>query len=139
MKISDIKRCFYEPGKPGIIDAVHPNTGRGVYSGETLEQIQEANPGAVEGDFAAVCDCQADYWRRPPVAITAERFEEMLCVLPPEDWEQGSDWEVFKLTERTSGTVTAIFCRLGEQFFELADCFLTPSDEIVSKCRAVAA
>lgn len=139
MKISDIKRCFYVPGKPGIIDAVHPTTGLGLYSGETLKQIRERNPGAEEGDFSEVCSCQADYWRRPPVAITAERFEEMLCVLPPEDWEQGSGWEVFKLTERTSGTVTAIFCRLGEQFFELADCIYTPSDEIVSKCRAVAA
>jgi hypothetical protein len=41
INLDDIRECYYQPGKPGIIDAIHPNTGVGLYSKETLEQIRE--------------------------------------------------------------------------------------------------
>jgi len=131
----EFRDCFYTPGKPGIIDAVHPGTGRGAYSGETLTETRERYPGAALGNFDEVIDAQDGYWRSPPVEITAERFEEMLCILPPEGWVNGGRWEVFKLMEYTAGDITAIFCRIGGRYFEMQDRYDMASDLIVEKCR----
>lgn len=137
MKISEIESCFYVPGVPGIIDAVHPKTGLGVYSGESLEQIRKRDPGAELGNFEQVCDQQDAYWRKPPVEITRDRFLEMLGVLPPVGWEMTEEEEVFKLAERTSGAITAIFCRIGDRYFEMQDRIYLDVDLIVAKCKAV--
>ena len=125
-------RCFYVPGKPGIIDGVHPETGLGIYSKETLEEIQARDPGAEVGDFDTVIDQQDDYWRRPPVSISSERFCEMLEVLPPVGWAHTAEAEVFKLSERTGGMITAIFCRIGDRYYEMQDRIDMPSDLVVS-------
>ena len=140
ISMRDIKQCFYQPGKPGIIDAIHPATGLGLYSKETLEQVRERNPGAEVGDFDEVCDAQADYWRKPPTEITEARFWEMLCVLPPEGWEIRDDSESFKLCEYTSGAVTGIYARIGPvgqaRYFEMQDYFTLPHAVIVERCQA---
>ena len=137
MKTSDIKECFYVPGKPGIIDAVNPATGRGLYSGETLTEVNARYPSAVLGDFETVCDSQDAYWISQPVQITADRFNEMLGVLPPVGWESQSNGEVFKLSERTSGMITAIFCRLGDRYFEMQDRIDMPFDAVIKACGRV--
>ena len=137
MRIIDLKECFYQPGKPGIIDAVHPNTRKGVYGGHTLEETQREYPGAELGDMDTVVSQQDDFWRRAPVEITEERWMEMLGVLPPVGWEHGPGGEVFKLSERTSGNITAIFCRLGNRFFEMQDSIFMDTGEILAKCQTV--
>lgn len=133
----DCKDCFYTPGQPGIIDLVHPNTGKSVISGDTLEEIRERYPDAEIGDFDEIVGQQDAYWRKPPTEITQERFIEMLEVLPPVGWEIGEDTEVFKLCERTSGTMTAIFCRLGDRYFELCDNINMPAGMVIAKCEAL--
>ena len=136
----DIKQCFYQPGKPGIIDVIHPATGLGIYGKQTLEQCREEHPGAEVGDFDEVCDAQADYWRKPPTEITRKRFWEMLGVLPPEGWVNVGNSESFKLMEHTSGTVTAIYARIGTdeqaRYFEMQDYFTLPHAVIVERCQA---
>jgi len=140
MKVSDIRECFYVPGKPGIIDAVNPDTGKGLYSRETLTEVKARYPGAVLGEFDTVCDQQDAYWISPPVRITKERFFEMLEVLPPVGWKCASETppvkskEVFRLSERTSGAVTAIFCRIGDRYFEMQDRIDTPFDRVIELC-----
>ena len=138
MNWNDCEQCFYVPGKPGIIDLIHPNTGRSCIGGNTLEEIREEYPGAEVGDFEEVVGQQDDYWRRPPVEITAERFEEMLCVLPPVGWERGESAEVFKMSEPTSGEITAIFCRLGDRYFEMQDRIDMNPGLVIAKCEKAA-
>lgn len=137
MNIDEIRRCFYVPGKPGIIDAVHPVTGRGAYGGRTLEEIRADNPGAQEGDLNEVVRLSEDLHKSPPVEVTRERFGYMLEVLPPVSWTRRPGEETFKMSERTYGNVTAIFCRIGDRYFELADSIRTPHDEIVRRCAAI--
>jgi hypothetical protein len=140
MKLSDITHAFHQPGKPGIIDAVHPVTGLGCYSGETLEQIQARYPGAVVGEMDAIIEASDNHYRRPPVEISRERFWEMLGVLPPEGWHVFGESESFKLSEYTSGLITAIFARIGPddhraRFFEMQDSVTLKHDEIVRRCK----
>lgn len=121
MKIEDIRECFYQPGKPGIIDIIHPDTGRGMYGKQTLDECRAEYPGAVVGDFNEVVDQQAAYWRKPPVEITEELFTEMLNCLPPMGWSWDDDFESFKMTELDSGIITGIYARRGSRYFELHD------------------
>lgn len=116
---------------------MHPNTGRGVYGGRTLAQMRDEYPGVVEADFDTVVAEQDAHWLRPPVRITHERFIEMLEVLPPEDWQHHSGGESFKLSERTSGNVTMIFCRIGEDYYELQDRVTLTHAQILAKCEEV--
>jgi hypothetical protein len=127
---------FYVPGKTGIIDACI--NGRGQYSGETLEQIQMRYPGALLGELDTVAREAEESFKSAPVEITEERYWEMLEVLPPVSWVHGSsETESFKISERLYGDITAIFCRIGNRYFELSDSIRLPHAEIVKRCSAL--
>lgn len=136
-----IRDCFYIPDQPGIQDLVHPTTGRGVYSGKSLKEMQEKHNGIVIGNFDTVAGEQEGYWIQPPTEITHERFDEMLNVLPPNDWCVWLVSESFKISERTSGTVTMIFCRIGvdegARYFEMQDSIFLTHEAIIAKARTV--
>ena len=69
-----------------------------------------------------------------PVEITAERWHEMLGVLPPVGWQfSDSSFESFKISERTAGSITAIFVRIHDRHFELSDTITLPHRECVAR------
>lgn len=135
--VSKIQKCFYVPNKPGVIDVINPDTGKGLYSKQTLEEAQAENAAIEVGDFDTVVEQQASYYIKPPQKISEEAWMEALEVLPPECWKHGADWERFNMCEYTSGTVTAIYCRIGEHYFVMSDEFTTKSSVVVAKCRAL--
>ena len=81
----DFTHVFAEPDAHNIIDAVHPTTGRGVYSGETLEEVRKRYPLAQLETFDAWSARKAARQDTPITwhETTAEQYDEMLCVLPP--------------------------------------------------------
>lgn len=135
IKLSDITHAFYVPGKPGTIDAVHPVTGRGVWGGQTLEEIQAEYPGAVKESFDVILAAEEDHFRKAPVEVDAARWDYALGVLPPLHWKRTGDAETFKISEMTSGTITAIYCRIGDRYFELSDSVSLTHEQIVEKVR----
>lgn len=89
----EITHAFAAPGASNIIDVIHPTTQLGGYSNLSLAQMRERekNP-AIEivslADFCAAKAAQQD----SPVTwteTTAERFWEMLEVLPPAYYMDG--------------------------------------------------
>jgi hypothetical protein len=74
-----------QPGAPNIIDAVHPNTGRGMYSDETLAQVRERYPGADTYDFVEWCTARGAEQSTPIewAETTQALYHEMMDVLPP--------------------------------------------------------
>lgn len=48
-----------------------------------------------------------------PQQITAGKWEEMLCVLPPLKWESGAGFESFLMSEFWSGPYTQQYVRRG--------------------------
>ena len=128
------EQVFYSAAKYRVIDGVRAD-GRGHYSGETLEQMRARYPDVeIIGVDTAIERLDAAF-RSAPAEVTEERFWEMLDVLPPLDWRGSDGAESFKLSEFTSGTITAIFCRIGTRYFELSDNVSTPHEEIVRRCR----
>jgi hypothetical protein len=89
----EFTHCFVVPGERSIIDGIHPDTGRSLVYGHTLEAIRERYPEAVIVPFedwraeqAARQDTpitwapttRAEYWRMleclPPVVMTGGAF-----------------------------------------------------------------
>ena len=137
---NDDTPVFYVPGRPGIIDVAFKRDGvwKGGYSDETIEQIGIRYPGVTLGRLGPVCESSDESYKQPPVEIDAERYNEMLEVLPPEQWHGiGEHTESFKLSERTSGNITAIFCRIGERYFEMQDSVFMKHAAIVAACEKV--
>lgn len=60
----------------------------------------------------------AETLARPFKEITAERFDEMLNVLPPMAWQRHGSWERFLMCEFEHGTFTTQFLRVGDRHFE---------------------
>jgi hypothetical protein len=136
--VNDATPCYWSQARANVLDIIRAD-GLTVFGGKTLEAIRAEYPDAERLTLGEAIARKDAVYRREPVEITRERYWEMLEVLFPEDWQGfGTAEESFKLSERTAGTITAIFCRLGERHFELADCFTTPHAEIVARCRAVA-
>lgn len=68
------------------------------------------------------------------VEITDARFHEMLGVLPPVGWSHSDrSFESFKISECTAGSITAIFVRIHDRYFELSDSITLPHRECVSR------
>lgn len=76
-----------------------------------------------------------DSFKSEPEEITAERFHDMLNILPPVGWNTDSDGECFRISERLAGRITAIFVRIGERYATFADDIRTPHREC---CRRAA-
>ncbi len=114
MNINDVTQVFYVPGQPRTLDAVHPETGKGIYGGKTLAETQAEDPGAIIGTMEEAIANNDAYWIKDPEPITMEEFDEMLNCLPPRDWEFGEGYSVFKMSELTSGNMTQMFGRIGE-------------------------
>lgn len=107
-------------GAMTCIDDVNPATMRGMYSGETLEQVRLRYPGAEIAELEPWLAAKEKALCTEPQEISEDRFVEMLEVLPPQRWQRSRecDFESFELSEHLSGRVTSIFCRLGGKYFE---------------------
>jgi Protein of unknown function (DUF1419) len=72
-------------------------------------------------------------FKSEPVEITEERWDEMLGVLPPVGWKNDGTHESFKISERTAGSITAIFVRIKDRYFELSDTITLPHRDCVER------
>ena len=75
-------------------------------------------------------------FKSSPVEISEDRWNEMLGVLPPVAWTTDQTGESFKLSERTAGSITAIFVRIGERYFELSDSITLPHRSCTARVHA---
>ena len=104
-----------QDGKVEILDQVVD--GLCVYSKEPLEtaKVRMATCGytleVVDGQTA--WERQSASYITEPVEISAERFEELLCVLPPQNWHGAANFESFQLMEKTCCDVTLTCVRIG--------------------------
>lgn len=135
VKLSDITHYFWEPGATSAIDCVHPITGLSLVNGETLEQIRERYPNAIITELDAILKAEADFFKQAPVEIDAEKWDYMLNVLPPVQWTNEHGAETFKMSEMTSGTITTIFCRIGNRYFEVVDDYWVSHDQVATACK----
>jgi hypothetical protein len=139
--LSDIKEAFFNPATGRTQDAVHPITGRGLWSGLSHAELNSREGVELERlsmDEAAERQAQADRQRycTGPQRVTDERAEEMLNVLPPYRWANHGSFEVFAMGEPLCGDLVTWFVRVGRQWFELNESSTIPADRLMSLCQA---
>ena len=62
-------------------------------------------------ELARAAAFEADLVQKPPVAISQEHYQEMLDVLPPNHFTNGS----FTMSEMTTGNITTMFATLSTE------------------------
>lgn len=94
---------------------------RGLYSGETLEQLagRYIDPKMCRIDeFAAM---RENAIRTGPTPCSEKHFTAALKCLPPLDWQRVNGVESFKMTERLVGNMTNIYARKGGDYWSFVD------------------
>lgn len=129
---------FEAGGKPTIYDQINPNDpeNRTQYGRKTLEEIRQQHPDAQlmgANEYDRMHDI---YWTTDPTEITEAEYMDALECLPPVKWTNTPEGETFKISERLSGSITGIFCRIGARYFCFNADIRTPHAAALDKCRA---
>ena len=118
------EQCYYEPGSTQLIDFIKPD-GLSHYCGKTFAEIKDLYPNAQIMNYIDAARQMAEATRKAyctgPHEITAERFEEMLCVLPPEKWVNEGGTESFLLSELLIANIGAFYVRVGGKYYTVND------------------
>ena len=95
-----------------------------MFSGKTFEQMRQQSGEVLElMPFVQALELteaasRARYCQGPE-RISQERYEEMLNVLPPENWQRGVGFSCFRLSERLSGAIASFFVRIGDSYYQI--------------------
>jgi hypothetical protein len=98
--------------------------GQCQYSGKTPDQLKDDSGEDLElMSFLQALELteaasRARYCRGPE-RISQEHYEEMLNVLPPENWQRGVGYSCFRLSERLSGAIASFFVRVGDSYYQI--------------------
>lgn len=131
-----ITRYAYSAATNSVIDAVLDD-GRLVYArGKTVEDLRAQYPDIeVLPSHEAFARADAAHIEAPK-RISRAQFHEMLEVLPPLDWMRRGSSESFKISEMKSGSITSIFYRVGNTYWELCNSVRLTHDEIATLVAA---
>ena len=119
---SDASASVYIEGDLNLYSFIGAN-GRTLYGKEIVADVRRNHPGRrvlvlPSGEaMARVEAARIANYCGPLTEISAAQFEEMLNVLPPENWKQGDGWECFRMCEYTTGRITAHYLRRGKRYF----------------------
>jgi hypothetical protein len=80
--------------------------------------------------------CHEAAFRSGVVEITADKWDDMLGVLPPMAWRNDGLGESFKLSEYLTGGITSIFVALDGRYFLFNDNATLPHAEACARVRA---
>ena len=133
----DSRMCAYSAAKRCIIDIVHlTDEGyRSHHFNESIETMRKRYPDAEITLVERAADRITEAFKEPVREITADEYDDMLCVLPPMDYKCGEGWTSFKMCERTSGIITGIYATNGDKYYTLQDSEFMPHSEIIKRCK----
>ena len=127
------EKVVYVPGSTSLIDYI--KDGKTICFNETLEQVQLRHPGAVEMSLdeavRLVDKAIIEAYVTEPVEVTEDRYMEMLEILPPMKWKNGT----FMMSELLCSHYTSIFCQIGSRYFEMVDSAFLSAEEIIDRVK----
>jgi hypothetical protein len=122
---------IYNPETHSLVDFVRTD--------ETAEQaiirLAEYGTALVPLPYLEAAKRIEDHYRTDPVEIDAEKWNYALCVLPPVAWHHTGSGESFKMSERLTGNITAIYVQLAQRYFTFNDSIYLPHEECCRKVR----
>ena len=134
-----LEKCFYVRGSTEMQDAARLVDGiwKGFYSGETLEQMRERVPEIELRDINEVVDeidaANVAAYCHPPKKIDAERYDDLLNVLPPCAWTRHAGAECFYISEAWTADLHQWCVKLPDSYWSLTRSRFTPPAEIIAE------
>lgn len=125
---------------PSVIDGVvidNEGAQRGLYSGETLEQLADRYHEPKVADIADFMTMQENALRTQPEPSTEEYYVSALECLPPHDWRRVRGVESFKMVERLCGRMTRIYAKKGDSYWTFTDRDDLSAEDIAAKIEGV--
>lgn len=114
---------------------------RCIYSGKTIDEM--VNDNTISNDYV-VCDFKSlvylcrerarKLYCKGASEITAERFHELLNVLPPMRWESFPGGELFMVPECISGSIYQFCVRIGERYYTINESCDAKTDDLIRAC-----
>jgi hypothetical protein len=126
----------FSPSRGVVIDFLCTD-GRTHCRSLAVEELLPEHPDAVVIDWREASRRIEDRMRTPPVRTTDVEWRAALSVLPPADWRREGRSESFKMSERITGRLTHIYCRIEDRYFSFADDIALTHREIVARCEAL--
>jgi len=111
----------YVQGRPGI-EAFIAQSGR-TEGGKTVAQVRAENPGktvlviALGDAMERIAAVQNEAFITPWSEIDEERYDDMLNVLPPENWQSVDGVQIFRMCEYYTSNITSHFAKIGSRYF----------------------
>tara|TARA_Y100000310_G_scaffold43727_1_gene40755 strand:- start:130 stop:552 length:423 start_codon:yes stop_codon:yes gene_type:complete len=125
------------PYRGNVLSLMRPNGTVEFTNGLTLAGYEKARGYPMrlidDAELAALDAAYTADRVTAPLEIEADRFDEMLNVLPPSRWHRAGAFEVFHVSERISHNLVNWFAAKGEKYWEFIDRDNVPSDEIACK------
>lgn len=120
----NIERVIYKDGETNLQSVVYTDKAgvdRVGYVDKTVDEYLAENPGmlciAFDEAMKRMDEAQEKIYIKPWQEITEEQWLDNLEVLPPEKWKTVNGVELFRMSEYTTGNITAHYARLGDRYF----------------------
>lgn len=144
MKASDLTECFFSASVSRTIDAVHPNTGLGVWGGRSLEETRKEYPDAERVPFEVAENAIEARAIGTPDVVSKADWWSSYEQLPPMKVRRSDCGMSAMCPEYLVGRVTRIHAVLFKSpgsshratYFMWNDVDTLTHDEIMSRCRA---
>ena len=121
--LSQVEKVIYENGKCNLQTIVYSDNGidRCQYSGQTVPEYLKEHPNTVCISFdealKKIHEEEEKIFITAWKEITEEEWMDALECLPPEKWETVSGVELFRMSEYTTGNITAHYARLNNKYY----------------------
>jgi hypothetical protein len=134
---------FFMPARPNrsihVIDlCVFDSSGtlRGRCSGQTLVELGGRYPGIELGEFDLVLAEKERQTQTSPEEISQRRYIQALEAMPPMHMRSAGGWESFRMSERYSGRVTAVYATNHRQYFTFLALDTLTHEDIVRQIQS---
>jgi hypothetical protein len=125
IKINDIKNCIYTPGETSIHTTTYFDEFGVEYchytDGKTVAEYLKDKPKAVLMPFDQAVDeiRTVEDWRliKPFKEISENEYEYALEVLPPQKWLDVNGVNIFRMSEYTTGNITAHYASYNGKYY----------------------
>lgn len=125
---------FYTVAGRATVDLVGQD-GNGVWTKQTEDALRERYADLAKGTEAEAQQAIEEQFRKGPVEISALDFHEALGMMPPVRHAWLGNTESFQCLEASYRNVAAMWVRIGERHFRLADRRSVRHDDLVRQVR----
>lgn len=140
----DTAPAVWDPATGRVYTLLVPDPSGGLVCAFSRETFAQAlTTGRISKDarilpqdeaFALMAAADRSRYCRGPETITAERFDEMLNMLPPAKWQHSPGAESFMIPEAIAGSLHTFGVRIGSDFYAITeDCRISHAD-LVAAC-----